>query len=440
MIPFSILAGQLHTNDGQALEIRVLDLSPESFTFRLPLGYLKAHGGLKEVELSFYSWEKQEYEEVELTDLTFELEEEKEYWEVCRVDTKDEKFIRLSRNLSREYLHYIDLKCSCDDAEIAEALTGIPADGEKEFCRDYKEQLALWTGRVMQKIRAGKANEIAGPDAEDSKEGQTGKSGNTDETCIQNNGAFFCRDRKLYLALENPTTWNLFLKHSFKEFVKEYYQAFGLENHPLANMTYTGIYLGNPYCQNLKPTRDTVLKILDKAKKEGIETVFVLPPLSTDRWKETLNLCKEILEKAPGMEISCNDLGTEEFLRAKGLHTGRGVLLCKAFRDPRKKYCKDLKDPSGSSNLMQTYHAVFLPFYQTNTGTFCPLHALAAGSNRGRQKRVEDCQMECLKHQILYPKDLDLVGRYNSLFGFLAESLTGELKLPAGKERLVINL
>ena len=97
----------------------------------------------------------------------------------------------------------------------------------------------------------------------------------------------------------------------------------------------------------------------------------------------------------------------------------------------------DMTLPPGKNSL-------HLPFYQTNTSQYCPLHAICTDGERGKQKLVTNCPYFCERNMVLYPKHLHMTGRYNSLFGVDTEVLKHPEKLEAyvtaGIDRLVLGL
>ena len=87
-------------------------------------------------------------------------------------------------------------------------------------------------------------------------------------------------------------------------------------------------------------------------------------------------------------------------------------------------------------------HSLHLPFYQTNTSHACPLAAACFGLDPGQD--VPDCRHICETRARLYPDELHMVGRYNSLFALDPNILASPARLSrllaSGIDRLVVSL
>ena len=87
-------------------------------------------------------------------------------------------------------------------------------------------------------------------------------------------------------------------------------------------------------------------------------------------------------------------------------------------------------------------HSLHLPFYQTNTSHACPLAAACLDLDPGQA--VPDCHHICETHARLYPDELHMIGRYNSLFALDPSILANPARLSrflaSGIDRLVVNL
>ena len=87
-------------------------------------------------------------------------------------------------------------------------------------------------------------------------------------------------------------------------------------------------------------------------------------------------------------------------------------------------------------------HSLHLPFYQTNTSHACPLAAACLDLDPGQA--VPDCHHICETHARLYPDELHMIGRYNSLFALDPAILANPTRLShllaSGIDRLVVNL
>lgn len=85
-----------------------------------------------------------------------------------------------------------------------------------------------------------------------------------------------------------------------------------------------------------------------------------------------------------------------------------------------------------------------VPFYQTNTSSYCTLCAVLEHGERGKQRERQECPAPCLEHSFFYPKHLYMKGKYNSLFALdkhlLDESDQLKRELGIKWNRLVVNL
>lgn len=93
------------------------------------------------------------------------------------------------------------------------------------------------------------------------------------------------------------------------------------------------------------------------------------------------------------------------------------------------------------ANVNVTLH---LPFFQMNTSQFCTLNAQIKHNDRGSQRKNKECSYYCNDKVFLYSEALNMIGRYNSLFGYdadiLAESTQMKKYLEQGIDRIVIGL
>lgn len=251
-------------------------------------------------------------------------------------------------------------------------------------------------------------------------------------------------------------------------------------------MRYDHIYIGNAFCHNLFPNEKQLIAILNIAKTKNKKVTIVTTYFKDSMlklWEKRLCILhKWCIENDITVEIEINDLGFLYFLNEteaagsylKAFNYTYGRLINKRRKDPRYKYKhrfgnmakllaeNSLNDDEYLAFLQKNNIAraelesceyeidipkidtsMHIPFYQTNTSQYCPLHALVYSGDRGMQRYVEECEMPCLKHIIRYSKDLNLVGKYNSLFAFDRE-IAGEISvldkyINCGVDRIVWN-
>ena len=177
------------------------------------------------------------------------------------------------------------------------------------------------------------------------------------------------------------------------------------------------------------------------------------------------------------LETECvvNDWGMADFIRKETKHLlpCLGTLLNKRKKDPRINYKKGERDLYSQNSFNADFYQEFLresfgieraewescgymqdipagknslhfPFYQTNTSQYCPLYAVQKEGDRGRQKLADKCPQYCKNVAFLYPKHLNMIGRYNSLFAldrdFLEDAEQLKRYTDSNIDRLVLNL
>lgn len=375
MIPYSILNGTI-----QSLDIRVLELAPDYFTFRVPLTYEWIFKEKPEITLRFFLYEKKCYEKVILTSYECSVKEKTSFWieilvsiGVC--ETK-ERYQMLSKMLTKEYMQYMENKLTLSDVEIASFMTRYPKDQEEI----YEE------AKITKKI---------------------------DTSYFEKVSILLDEPRKLARYLETPIS------------------AYEEKN-------IRGIHIGNSFCPHLLPSIKQVSEVLEKAKDEKLQVFFVFPPVSQSFYERDVSYLKELEkcaeEKEIAVEIEVNDLGMQTLLSERSWHFLRvsaGILLHKHIKDVRKKYLE------GGKNIDYSDHGVYVPYYQMNTGTFCPVYSKKYKKSRGESIRVTHCDKICLQENFVYPKHLCIKGKFNSLFGVYEGCEKAILAM--GKEWVVIN-
>ena len=220
-------------------------------------------------------------------------------------------------------------------------------------------------------------------------------------------------------------------------------------------------------------------KLIEKACREHFVVTLVFPILQERKRHETEyllemldNWCGQHQEK---LEIVVNDWGTAALAaERKNFMVCLGILLNKRKKDPRMKYKQGndalFRKNSLNAEFYRTYlkenfgidryewesfgfpqifpsgeNSLHFPFYQTNTSQHCTLYAECVNGNRGAQEQVTDCPRYCERQAFLYPKHLQMMGRYNSLFA-LAPALfqnpaeMGRAYAAHGVKRFVLNL
>jgi len=402
MIPFSLLSGKLNTSDGKSLEVRILELSADSFSIRLPFDYLDKEEVVSSFVLFFFEREKEAYVEVLISDFTMEITGKNDYYSIYRVVTANSQFAENAKRLSFDYLRYIDCKITLEDNELSARYTNYPVGGDSDFCETYEEQIKELTEYVKKAELSGFFN--------------------------------LSDEMDYYIALENEVYINDYLCKQKESFIEDYFSKAGFSFHPISKVNIKGLIIGNSYCYNLTPSVEEVERVIEKAFKEDLTVTIVIPPVPQFKLNYYINYYNTLKKYNAFWQV--NDIGMLSYI---GEGAEAGVLLNKTSRDPRYKYLN-----KEVSNLMFSDSGVYIPYYQTNTGTFCPIHAIVNNGSRGNQERVLNCNRECNVYHFLYPRHLELVGKYNSLFGFNKDVLCDftilERLKNQGITRVVINL
>ncbi len=268
---------------------------------------------------------------------------------------------------------------------------------------------------------------------------------------------------RLYLEAADRDALGAYLAVPAGEYLRRIAVRRGLGDHPLAKMPPAGIQAGNPFCPALRPDRDSLLRLRDKAAAEGLDTVLALAPVGEGELDAVLRL----LEEWEG-EVVVNDWGTAMMLKDR--KKTMGLLLNRRWKDVRlgREAAAALRDndacgeealsflravgfdrleweacgyPVGLPEMKGTLR---LPFYQMNTSSRCPLRALAEHGERGRQYPMGPCAAPCRTDTLLYPRGSGIISRWNSLFGYDPDVLGNgqilEYAVKKGTDRLLLDL
>ena len=377
------------------------------------------------------------------------------------VDVPCPAFAKEARRALKLYTEYLRLKSLGDDEYLAHALTGCPY--VDTTARSFAEQKAAW-------LRGAAAFSLPG-------------------------------DWTLALTADSFAAYRRFLSLPLDAFQRE-----ATLNLPAFARPAGRICIGNAGCPRLFPDRPLLSKLLARAKEQGLNVTIVLPPVSENAVPETERLLA-CLDTTNADELCVNDLGALALARKTHLTPTLGIQLNRRRKDARLPYktgCRGARtsetprssDPSdnvsatlsgvqpascetGWQNALPLLsrnglddadfrewlaelgvtrfeyeacgyapsiapgrHSLHLPFYQTNTSHACPLAAACFGLDPGQD--VPDCRHICETRARLYPDELHMVGRYNSLFALdpniLASPAPLSRLLASGVDRIVVNL
>lgn len=328
------------------------------------------------------------------------------------------------------YARYIRLKEAGDDESMANILTGCPAGGTVSV---------TFAGQKKALFR--------GPFAGTEWKGS------------------------LALSLDRQDSYERFLRLPLREFQNDFLSRSGLSEVPLLSGRADRVYIGNAYCVHLFP--DNLAEIIDCAVSQEVNVTVVLPALRESRsaWRERI---LPLIEQSEADEIVVNDMGTLACLVHSSKRLALGTLLNRRRKDPRMKYKLGLHGreellSENSLNDEEYVHllsdmsvtrfeyeacgmplryargkiSLHLPFYVTNMSHGCIIASGCEGTDPGLGREDETCVCPCLERALLYPDELGLVGRYNSLFGLDREILTDGAYLSRaleGVDRVVAEL
>ena len=451
MIPFGLLAGFMNEK-----EIRITELAEEGFRFRLA----EKLTAPESFSVCFYDMETGDYNEIRLWD--YELEEVKKQpldtdSEICPEDWREfcteyvvyirqEDYRKQVRQLIGQYSRYIRLKLSGDDGELSHVLTGYPVEKDYVFAESLEEQRKEWFDR---------------PDDEES----------------ENYGKIKDKIFEIALELDRPELYEEYLELSVGEMAEKYreWKIFTSE----LNKKPDRLYIGNCFCYLLFPEEKTLFSMIEKAKSESVAVTLSFPWIREFMLTQTKELLDHLenwgRENDCYIEVVVNDWAMADMIKKYTSHIipCLGILLNKRKKDPRFLYKKGNKNLYKENNLNAEFYRKYLkeefgieryewescgypqifpegknslhiPFFQTNTSQYCTLRAVCTTGNRGCQKLPVQCPQYCSKYGFLYPKHLNMTGRYNSLFGLDRELVKNPGKLQeyrkAGTDRVVIGL
>lgn len=452
MIPFGLLSGFM---DGK--EIRIIELAEEGFRFRLS----EKAASPESFWVCFYDMEQASYHEIEVRNYTIEEDNaSSELAEFCTeytVFVNNESYRHEVRKLQGQYSRYIRLKLEDDDEELTRVLTGYPE----------KKPVDYYNLEIRQSYSLETAIEIDRPELY--------------REYLQND---------IKQLIEQCYEWRRITGNQSGSDKQNDSPESALNIGYSLNLN--RIYIGNQFCHLLFPDEKELFMMLEKAHKESLGITIAFSYIREFMLKSIEKLIKRLAqwcrEKDTCIEIVINDWAMADIIarqnaesaikKSKDINEMRqylipclGILLNKRKKDPRFPYKKGNKSLYSQNNLNEDFYrkylrsefeiqryewescgyeqefpqgknSLHLPYYQTNTSQYCPLHAICTTGNRGMQQLVKECPHYCSTYTLTYPKHLNMTGRFNSLFGIDKELLNHLEKIKAyanaGIDRLVI--
>lgn len=441
MLPYGLLSAVMQESPGNRKEIQITEMAEEGFCFRTASAICSP----QKLEVCFYDMERAEYGTVVITEFEICREKEEDFFTQFLVWTEQEEYRRQVQKLVRQYSKYIRLKLE-DDGELESELTGYPSEFDGEHCSSLEEQRQYWfaekAGRAEINMEIPEHTEFA-------------------------------------IELDCPERYTAYLQKSLPEFYHDYLRKNHLQGSGLEARIPDRIYIGNQFCHLLFPEEELLFAMLEKAKKEFTAVTLSFTYVREILLEDTFVLLRKIdhwcSKNELEMECVVNDWGMADFIRKETKHLlpCLGTLLNKRKKDPRINYKKGERDLYSQNSFNADFYQEFLresfgieraewescgymqdipagknslhfPFYQTNTSQYCPLYAVQKEGDRGRQKLADKCLQYCKNAAFLYPKHLNMIGRYNSLFAldrdFLEDAEQLKRYTDSNIDRLVLNL
>ena len=145
-VPFGLLACRI---DGR--EVQITELGENGFAFRTAEPIAMEKNEDHRIEVSFYHMVQGQYETVRIRGIqrspVITLEREERWYRVYSVDVQQEDYRREVRELVLWYDRYIQLKCTCDDGELAGHLTGYPQSWTRAMGRTLRNRRRTGSGQ-----------------------------------------------------------------------------------------------------------------------------------------------------------------------------------------------------------------------------------------------------------------------------------------------------
>lgn len=448
MIPFGLLAGFYGEK-----EVRITKLAEEGFCFRVSVAseILKLQESLR---LCFYNMKQNRYQEIAVTPDAWKVEAQTDFFCSYAVAVQQEDYRQAVRMLFGQYDCYIRLKLEEDDSGLAGQMTGYPAGEDEIFADSFREQMEEWFGTETKRV----------PD----EAGNCERDGRMEpmETSLEESGMEKIGARPerrqakpgFALELDHPHVYTQFLNQELDEFLAGYQKQYPAFRDWLQDRKPGRIYIGNAFCHLLFPETEQLFALLEKAKKELLQVTFTFSYVREYQLVQTEKLLEKLgqwcRKENRKLEIEVNDWAMADMLKRDfpELIPCFGRMLNKRKKDPRMAYKKGsrecLRENSLNAEFYQEYlsqefgiqrlewescgyeqkfpdpaakmrveNHLHLPFYQTNTSQYCTLYAGSAYGDRSVQHLLTSCDKRCEWQAYLYPQHLEMVGRYNSLFG-----------------------
>ncbi len=485
MIPYGLLSGIV---DGQ--EVRITQLGENGFVFRMANQAEKIH----EIWLQFFSQNGGCYKKLLIPADRMKKMEESRFFTEYTVLTEDKDYQKYVRQLLADYWKYISLKMTGEDGEVAAAYTDYyPVHLDEDYAESLEEQKEEWFQEAAEKAKGQKlcenvelALELDTPQLYEAwlrEPMETFAEKYWKKWGLQEHPIAKKPVERVYIG--NTFCPHLFPENDILHAMLEKAKIEGI------SVTLTFSWIKESQIDSIRE----LLKFLEQ-RKEYMPNEIAVNDWGTAhlirKWKQETQNCvklnlgillnrykKDNRSRYLKEETKCfQETNFAHLIRKWKQETQNcvklnlGILLNRYKKDNRSRYLKEetkcFQETNLNSEFYQQYlkenqieryeleacgheivipkgkHSLHLPFFQTNTAQFCTLYAKCACGDRGRQKSVEQCPGYCRGLVFLYPRHLEMFGKYNTLFGYDRTSLEEmeylNQSVRQGIDRIVVNL
>ena len=365
-LPFGLLAAF-----AEEKEIQITELAECGFRFRTA----EAIAVPSYFRVCFYEREPEGkmqpcYREIRLE--RFEMDQiADELGEYCieyLIRTEQTGYQQAVRRLIGSYGRYIRLKLEGDDAALAEALVGYPADLDEEYCTSWEEQKRVWKkGWELQGDRfEGKIDTVV---AENGKKELQEKVVVCEKVGQEKRFEYktvFCetvkREIEVAVELDRRERYQTFLEQEPQVFFRCYCQENSLTGHWLSLQSLERIYIGNAFCPLLSPEEDVLFALMEKAYRNGLEITLTASWIRDEQLDKVERLLNKVekwcREREKVIEIQVNDWALADMLKGRRtwLKPLLGIMLHKRRKDPRMRYLRGKKLSNQENSSGQQTH------------------------------------------------------------------------------------
>lgn len=308
MIPFGLLAGFADNE-----EIRITEIAENGFCFRMAervehigkfricfceeISYSekaddsgqKNFRPYREIEIKNFKLEEQRNDEFGIPVYTYSAFVDQENYKEC-----------VSRLIMR-YDRYVRLKLNSDDGELAQKLTGYPAEKDEIFSECLNWQKREW---FCENESAGR-NDCILKKACDEKT----PHGNSEDPI------------EFAVELDRLELYERYLSMKLEDFMRWYWKKNQAEELGKKMPLPGRIYIGNTFCHMLAPGKEQIFEILEKAEHEKISVTITFTYLREFMVRPVEKLLDELAgwckARKISLEIAANDWGLLELLRER---------------------------------------------------------------------------------------------------------------------------